>query len=46
MTRAYMAGVLAGAALFCAAYPAVAQDEGKTAATELAGASKAALPQL
>ena len=46
MTKTYMAGVLAGAALFCAAYPSVAQDEGKAAAAELAGASKAALQQL
>ena len=46
MKTTYMAGVLAGAALFCAAYPSVAQDQGKTAATELAGDSKAALQQL
>ena len=46
MKTTYMAGVLAGAALFCAASPSVAQDKGKTAATELAGDSKAALQQL
>ena len=46
MAKTYMAGVLAGAALFCAAYPSVAQDKGKTAATELASESKAALQQL
>ena len=46
MAKTYVAGVLAGAALFCAAYPSGAQDKGKTAATELASASKAALQQL
>ena len=46
MTKTYMAGLLAGAALFCAAYPSVAQDEGKTKATELASTSQAALKQL
>jgi len=46
MRKVYMAGVLAAAALFCGAYPSVAQDEGKTAAGELAGDSKAALQQL
>ena len=46
MKTTYMAGVLAGAALLCAAYPSVAQDEGKTAATELASDSQAALQQL
>ena len=29
MTRTWMAGVLAGAALICAAHPSVAQDKGK-----------------
>jgi len=46
MAKTYVAGVLAGAALFCAPYPSVAQDKGKTAATELAADSKAALQQL
>ena len=41
-----MAGVLAGAALICAAHPSVAQDKGKTEAAELASASQAALKQL
>ena len=46
MTKTWMAGVLAGAALICSAAPSVAQDEGKTAAAELASASQAALKQL
>ena len=46
MTTTWMAGVLAGAALICAAHPSVAQDKGKTAAAELASASQAALQQL
>ena len=46
MTTAYAAGVLAGAALICTAHPSVAQDNGKTAATELARTSQAALQQL
>jgi lipid-binding SYLF domain-containing protein len=46
MTTTGIAGVLAAAALFCAAHPAAAQDKGKTAAAELAGASQAALRQL
>ena len=46
MTMTYVAGVLAGAALICAAHPSIAQDKGKTAATELASASQAALKQL
>ena len=46
MTTTYLAGVLAGAALICAAHPSVAQDKGKTAAAELASTSQAALKQL
>ena len=46
MTTTYAAGVLAGAALICTALPSVAQDKGKTAATELASTSQAALQQL
>jgi hypothetical protein len=46
MTTTWMAGVLAGVALIGAAHPSVAQDKGKTAAAELAGASQAALQQL
>ena len=46
MKTTYIAGVIAGAALFCAAPPSVAQDKGKTAATELAADSRAALQQL
>ena len=46
MTTKYMAGVLAGAALICAAHPSVAQDKGKTEAAELTRESQAALQQL
>jgi hypothetical protein len=46
MTTRWMPGVLASAALICAAHPSVAQDKGKTAATELTSASQAALQQL
>ena len=46
MKTTYMAGVLAGAALICAAHPSVAQDKGKTEAAELARESQAALQQL
>jgi hypothetical protein len=46
MTPTSLAGVLAGAVLICAAHPSVAQDEGKTKATELARTSQAALQQL
>ena len=46
MTMTYMAGVLAGAAIICAAHPCVAQDKGKTEAAELARESQAALQQL
>jgi lipid-binding SYLF domain-containing protein len=46
MTRTLIAGVLACAALICAARPTAAQDKGKTEAAELAGAAKAALRQL
>ena len=46
MTSTYLAGVLAGAALICAAHPSVAQDKGKTEAAELARESQAALQQL
>ena len=46
MTTMYMAGVLAGAALICAAQPSVAQDKGKTEAAEIVRESQAALQQL
>jgi lipid-binding SYLF domain-containing protein len=46
MRTMWMAAVLAGTALICAARPSVAQDKGKTAAAELASASQAALQQL
>ena len=46
MTKTYIAGVLAGAALICAAHPSVAQDKGKTEAAELTRESQAALQQL
>jgi len=47
MTRTYLAGVLAGVALICAAQPVVAQDDkGKTAAAELASEAQTALQQL
>ena len=46
MTSTYLAGVLAGAALICAAHPSAAEDKGKTEATELAQTSQAALQQL
>jgi lipid-binding SYLF domain-containing protein len=46
MTTTYMAGVLAGAALICAAHPSVAQDKAKTEAAELARTSQVALQQL
>ena len=48
MTRTYLAGVLAGAAMMMigAAQPVLAQDEGKAAAAELASESQAALQQL
>ena len=45
MKTMHIAVVIAGAAIFCAA-PSAAQDKGKTAATELAADSKAALQQL
>jgi lipid-binding SYLF domain-containing protein len=46
MTTTWMAGVLAGAALMCAAYPSVGQEQAKTEAAQLASASQAALQQL
>jgi lipid-binding SYLF domain-containing protein len=46
MTATYMVGVLAGAALICVAQPLVAQEKGKSEATELARTSQAALHQL
>ena len=46
MTTTWMAGVLAGTALICAAHPSAAQEKGKTEAAELAQASQAALKQL
>ncbi len=47
MTRTYLAGLLAGAALIGAAQPSLAQeDKGKTEAAELASEAQAALKQL
>ena len=46
MTTKYLAGVLAGAALICAAHPVVAQDKGKTDAAELTQEAQTALKQL
>ena len=46
MTPTSLAGVLASAVFICAAHASVAQDEGKTKATELASTSQAALKQL
>jgi lipid-binding SYLF domain-containing protein len=46
MKTTWMAGVLVGSALICAAHPSVAQDEGKTEAAKLASASQAALQKL
>ena len=48
MTRTYLAGVLAGAALMMigAAQPVLTQDKGKTEAAEIASESQAALKQL
>jgi lipid-binding SYLF domain-containing protein len=46
MTSTWKASVIAGAVLLCAAHPSVAQDQGKTKASELTSTSKAALQQL
>jgi lipid-binding SYLF domain-containing protein len=46
MTTKWFAGALVVATLICASRPSVAQDQGKTAAAELAGDSKTALQQL
>ena len=46
MRATVLAVILAGAAVIIAARPALAQDEGKTKASELANASKTALNQL
>ena len=46
MRTTSLAGILLGILLTCAASPLMAQDQGKTAATELASASRAALKQL
>ena len=46
MKKTWMTGVLAVAALLCAAHPSVAQDKGKTAAAELSSEAQAALQQL
>jgi lipid-binding SYLF domain-containing protein len=46
MTTQWLAGMLVGAVLICAAGPSMAQDKGQTAAAELASASQAALQQL
>jgi lipid-binding SYLF domain-containing protein len=46
MTTKWFASALVGATLICAARPAIAQDQGKTAAAELASDSQAALQQL
>jgi len=46
MTTKYLAAVLGGAALICAAHPVVAQDKGKTEAAELTQEAQTALKQL
>jgi hypothetical protein len=46
MTTGWLAGMLVGAVLICAASPSMAQDKGQTAAAELATSSQAALQQL
>ena len=46
MTARWLARILVGAALLCAASPSMAQDKGQTAAAELASESQAALQQL
>jgi len=46
MKATWLTGMLVGAALTCAPHQSLAQDKGKTAATELAADSKAALQQL
>src|SRR3954470_20350685 len=46
MKATWLTVMLVGAALTCAPQPSLAQDEGKTAAAELAADSKAALQQL
>lgn len=46
MRMIWKTGAVAGIALICAVLPTIAQDEGKTAAAELASSSKAALQQL
>ena len=46
MKATWLTVVLVGAALTCAPQQSLAQDEGKTAAAELAADSKAALQQL
>ena len=45
-TATYLACVLAGTALICAAHPSVAQDKGKTEAAQLANESQTSLKQL
>jgi lipid-binding SYLF domain-containing protein len=46
MTAPQLAGMLVGIAMTCVAHPATAQDQGKTAAAELASSSQAALREL
>ena len=46
MRATSLAGMLVGILLTCAAHPSSAQDKGKTAAAELASASRAALKQV
>jgi lipid-binding SYLF domain-containing protein len=46
VTKTHLAGVLACAALLGATHPSVAQDQGKTKASELTRASQAALQKL
>jgi len=46
MTMKWLVGTLVGAALVCATHPSIAQEQGKTAAAELAGDSEKALQQL
>jgi lipid-binding SYLF domain-containing protein len=46
MTTKWLAGTIVGAALICATHPSMAQEQGKTAAAELASDSQAALQRL
>ena len=46
MKTTALVGIILGATLTCVPYPSLAQDKGKTAASELTGKSQAALTQL